>query len=133
MRLFPPAWAVGRLAIEEHQFAEYTIPKGALVLVSPFVAHRDPRFWENADEFIPERWNEQSVKEVGQKNIYFPFGGGVRRCIGESFAWTEGILLLATLARKWKLDLVPEQKIGLQPLITLRPKYGMRMRINSRN
>jgi cytochrome P450 len=132
MRLFPPAWAIGRLAIEEHEFGGYAIPKGALVLVSPFVAHRDPRFWENADEFLPDRWQSQSVKEVGQKNIYFPFGGGIRRCIGEGFAWTEGILLLATLARKWKLKLVPEQKIGLQPMITLRPKYGMKMRVEER-
>ncbi len=132
MRLFPPAWAIGRIALEDHQFGGYLVPKGALVLVSPFVAGHDPRFWENADQFIPERWQSQSVKEAGQKNIYFPFGGGVRRCIGESFAWTEGILLLATLARKWRLQLVPEQKIGLQPLITLRPKYGMKMRIEKR-
>jgi len=132
MRLFPPAWALGRLSIEEHEFGGYQIPKGALVLLSPFIAHRDKRFWENADEFIPERWQAQSVKEAGQKNIYFPFGGGVRRCIGESFAWTEGVLLLATLARKWKLRLMPEQKIGLNPLMTLRPKYGMKMRIEKR-
>jgi cytochrome P450 len=133
MRLFPPAWAIGRLSLENHEFGGYAIEKGGLVLVSPYVAHRDPRFWESPDEFIPERWQEQSVKEAGQKNIYFPFGGGVRRCIGESFAWTEGILLLATLARKWKLHRVPEQRLGLQPLITLRPKFGMRMRIESRN
>jgi len=132
MRLYPPAWAVGRLALEEHAFGGYNVPQGALVLVSPFVAGRDPRFWEKADEFIPERWLTQSVKEAGQKNIYFPFGGGVRRCIGESFAWAEGTLLLAAIARKWRLELAPEQKIGLQPMITLRPKYGMRMRIESR-
>ena len=132
MRLFPPAWAIGRLAIEEHEFGGFPVPKGALVLVSPYVAGRDPRFWQNADDFVPERWQSQSVKEASQKNIYFPFGGGVRRCIGESFAWTEGVLLLATLARKWKFGLMPEQKIGLQPLITLRPKYGMRMRVESR-
>ncbi len=133
MRLFPPAWAIGRLATEEHEFSGFAIPKGALILVSPYVIGRDPRFWERADEFIPERWNTQSVKEAGQKNIYFPFGGGVRRCIGEAFAWTEGILLLATLAREWKLSLIPEQKIGLQPLITLRPKYGMKMRLSARH
>jgi cytochrome P450 len=132
MRLFPPAWAIGRLALADHEFGGYAIEKGGLVLVSPYVTQRDPRFWENPDEFIPERWQDQSVKEAGQKNIYFPFGGGIRRCIGESFAWTEGILLLATLARKWKLHLVPEQKIGLQPMITLRPKYGMRMRPEAR-
>lgn len=127
MRLFPPAWAIGRLATEEHEFGGYRIPVGGLVLVSPYVTGRDPRFWEDADKFIPERWQNQSVKEAGQKYIYLPFGGGIRRCIGEGFAWTEGILLLATLARKWKLQLVPDQKIGLSPMITLRPKYGMRM------
>jgi cytochrome P450 len=132
MRLFPPAWAIGRLATADHEFGGYAVPRGALVLVSPYVAGRDPRFWENADQFIPERWQSQGIKEAAQKNIYFPFGGGVRRCIGESFAWTEGVLLLATFARRWKLNLMPDQKIGLQPQITLRPKYGMRMRLEAR-
>ena len=132
MRLFPPAWALGRLAVEAHEFGGYAVPKGALVLLSPYVAQRDARFWHDADEFIPERWQAQSVKEASQKYIYFPFGGGVRRCIGEQFAWTEGVLLLAALARKWKLSLAPEQKIGLKPLMTLRPKYGMKMKIERR-
>jgi cytochrome P450 len=132
MRLFPPAWAIGRLSLEDHEFGGYAIPERSLILISPYITHRDPRFWEKADEFIPERWEKLSVKEAGQRNIYFPFGGGVRRCIGESFAWTEGILLLATLARKWKLKMVPEQKIALQPMITLRPKYGMRMQCQNR-
>lgn len=132
MRLFPPAWALGRLALEEHEFGGYAIPKGALILLSPFVAQRDARFWENADDFLPERWEKQSIKEASNKYIYFPFGGGIRRCIGEGFAWTEGVLLLATLARKWKLRLAPEQKIALRPLMTLRPKYGMKMKIEKR-
>ncbi|MGB2913662.1 MAG: cytochrome P450, partial [Pyrinomonadaceae bacterium] len=127
MRLYPPAWAIGRFAVADHELGGYTIPKGSTVLCSPFILHHDARFWDNANDFNPERWETQSVKEAGQKNIYFPFGGGVRRCIGESFAWTEGILLLATLARKWQLRLAPGQQIGLKPLITLRPKYGMRM------
>ncbi len=133
MRLYPPAWAIGRLVIEEHEFGGYAVPKGSLVLTSPYMMHRDRRFWENADKFIPERWEKQSIKEAGQRNIYFPFGGGVRRCIGESFAWTEGILLLATFARKWKLRLAPEQQIGVNPQITLRPKYGMKMKIANRD
>ena len=132
MRLYPPAWALGRLALEEHEFGGYKIPPGALVLLSMYVAHRDERFWENANEFLPERWHSQSIKEAGQKYIYFPFGGGARRCIGEGFAWTEGVLLIATLAQKWKLRLAPEQKIALNPLMTLRPKYGMKMRIEKR-
>ena len=132
MRLFPPAWAIGRLAMHEHEFGGYKVPKGALVLVSPYIAGRDPRYWDDPDKFIPERWQQLSVKEAGQKYIYFPFGGGIRRCIGEGFAWTEGILLLATLAQKWKLTLAPGQKLGLQPMITLRPKYGMKMRVERR-
>jgi len=132
MRLYPPAWVVGRLTVEEHEFNGYKVPKGALTLVSMYVAQRDPRFWENAAGFKPERWETLSIKEASQRYIYFPFGGGVRRCIGEQFAWTEGILLLATLARKWKLRLEPTQKIGLKAMITLRPKYGMRMKLEKR-
>ena len=127
MRLYPPAWAIGRLSIEDHELGDYSLPTGSLVLFSPFITHRDPRFWVDATTFQPERWLEQGVKEATQKYTYFPFGGGVRRCIGESFAWTEGILLLATLAQKWELRSVPEQKIGVSAMITLRPKYGMRM------
>ncbi len=129
MRLFPPVWAIGRLSLEEHKFGEYVIPKDALVLLSPYITQRDERFWENPNEFIPERWEKQSIKEAGNKLIYFPFSKGVRSCIGESFAWMEGILLIATLAQKWKLSLMPEQKIGLNPLMTLRPKFGMKMKI----
>ncbi len=129
MRLFPPAWAIGRLAVEEHDFGGYEIPKGALVLLSPYITHRDSRFWENADDFVPERWEKLSIKEAGNKFIYFPFSKGVRSCIGEGFAWAEGILLIATLLRKWNLKLMPEQQIGLSPLMTLRPKFGMKMKI----
>ena len=127
MRLFPPAWTVGRLSIEDHEVGGYSVPSGSLLLASQYVLHRDPRFWDQPESFIPERWETQSVKEAGQKFIYFPFGGGVRRCIGEGFAWTEGILLLATLAQRWKLRLLPDQKVALHPMITLRPKFGMRM------
>jgi cytochrome P450 len=133
MRLFPPAWAIGRLSVADHRFDRYDIAKGSLVLASPFVTHRDPRFWNEPEKFIPERWRQTSVKELGQQFRYFPFGGGIRRCIGESFAWTEGILLLATLARKWKLQVIPGQKIGLQPMITLRPKFGMKMKVSVRS
>ena len=129
LRLFPPAWALGRLAIEDHEFGGYKIPKGSLVLVSPFVMQRDERFWTEAETFTPERWEKQSIKEAEKKYIYFPFSSGVRGCIGEGFAWMEGILLVATLASKWKLKLLREQKIGMNPLMTLRPKFGMKMKI----
>ena len=132
MRLYPPAWAIGRNVAVAHDFGGYTAKPGTLILTSPYVMHRDTRFWENPNDFRPERWETQSVKEAGQRNIYFPFGGGVRRCIGESFAWTEGILLIATLASKWKLSMVPDQKFGLLPQITLRPKFGMKMKMFTR-
>lgn len=132
MRLFPPAWAIGRLSTEEHEFGGYQIPQKSLVLISPYVTQHDARFWDDADRFFPERWEKQSIKEAANKFIYFPFGGGVRRCIGEQFAWTEGVLLIATLAQKWKLRLSPDQKIALKPLMTLRPKYGMKMKIEKK-
>ena len=133
MRLFPPAWVLGRLAIEDHEIGNYKIPKGSLVLVSMYVLQRDERFWANADRFEPERFlRETAVKEAGQKFVYLPFGGGIRRCVGEQFAWMEGVLLLATLAGKWKLNLSPEQRFGLSPMMTLRPKYGMKMQIEQR-
>lgn len=129
MRLYPPAWAIGRQAVDDHELGGFAISSGSTVLMSPYILHRDEQFWPNADKFIPERWETQSVKEAGNRNIYFPFGGGIRRCIGESFAWSEGILVLATMARKWKLRLDPKQKIGTKSLITLRPKFGMKMRL----
>ena len=133
MRLFPPAWIVGRTALTEYKIGDYKLEKDDLIFASPYVMHRDRRFWTNADKFQPERWlTENAVKEASQKFTYFPFGGGVRRCIGEQFAWTEGVLLLATLARKWKLRLSPEQKIVLRPLVTLRSKFGMKMRVEKR-
>ena len=132
MRLYPPAWIIGRSAMEDHAFNGYAIPKGSLVLTSQYVLHRDERFWERAGEFIPERWERQSVKEAGQRFVYFPFSRGVRSCIGEGFAWMEGVLLLAALCRKWRLRLAVDQAIGLEPLITLRPRYGMRMTIEKR-
>lgn len=127
MRLYPPAWAIGRLAAEDHEFGGYKVPKGSLALISPFVMHRDARFWDRPDQFVPERWEEQPVKEASRKFIYLPFSRGVRSCIGESFAWTEGILAVAAIAQRWRFALAEGQKIGLKPLMTLRPAYGMRM------
>ena len=127
MRLYPPAWAIGRLAIEDHMLNDFPVEKGSLVLLSPYITQRDERFWQNANEFEPGRWENLSIKEASQKFVYFPFGGGTRRCIGEQFAWTEGVLLLATIGRNWHLKLRKNQRIALNPLVTLRPKYGMKM------
>src|SRR4029079_3396644 len=78
MRLYPPAWAIGRLSVEEHEIRDYKIPVGALIFISPYVTHRESSYWPQPTEFIPERWEAQSIKEAGQKNVYFPFGGGIR-------------------------------------------------------
>ncbi|MBV9215799.1 MAG: cytochrome P450 [Acidobacteria bacterium] len=132
MRLFPPVWSVGRHVVEDHEIAGYNVPAGSFAMVSQYVMHRDPRFWDEPDSFIPERWEKRSTREASKQFIYFPFGGGVRKCIGEGFSWMEGVTLTSILARKWKLTLDPEQRIGFEPLITLRPKYGMRMKIEAR-
>ena len=128
MRLYPPAWAVGRLAIADHQFDDYVVPKGTLILTSPYAIHHDKRYWDAAEEFRPQRWFDKSIREAGQEFIYYPFSRGVRSCIGESFAWSELILVVATIAQKWRFELDPNQKIGLNPVMTLRPKYGMKMK-----
>ena len=131
MRLYPPAWALGRLAIEEFKIAGYVVPKKSLVLMSQYVMHRDPRYFIDPLRFDPERWTPEA-RETRPQFSYFPFGGGPRRCIGEGFAWMEGILLLPTLARQWRMRLAPNHPVALKPVITLRPKYGMRMTITRR-
>jgi cytochrome P450 len=121
MRLYPPAWTMGRRAIEQHTIDGHTIEPGALVIVSQWIAHHDKRWWTDPDTFNPDRWAEKSDRP---KYAYFPFGGGSRICIGESFAWTEAILLLATIAQKWRF--VAKIEPTREPRITLRPK-GLHM------
>jgi cytochrome P450 len=128
MRLFPPAWALGRQAIDDYRVGGYSVPKGSIILMSQYVMHRDPRYFPEPDRFYPDRWTEEFRKQLPRFS-YFPFGGGIRGCIGEPFAWLEGILLIATICRQWRLKHVPSHKVELKPLITLRPKYGMQMKI----
>jgi cytochrome P450 len=132
MRLYPPAWAMGRCALADFHLGEFFLPAKTTVLMSQFITHRDPRFFPDPLRFDPERFSAEA-KSRRTKFTYFPFGAGARQCIGESFAWMEAILLLATLAQKWKLRLVPGQIVEPEPLITLRPKYGMRMLVEARS
>jgi cytochrome P450 len=133
MRLYPPAWAIGRLAVEDHEVGGYLIPRGSLVLVSQYVMHRDPRFFPEPERFDPARFAPEA-KEARPQFSYFPFGGGVRRCIGEGFAWTEAVLVLAALARRWQMRLAPGHTAEAQPRITLRPgKGGVVMTLKSRD
>ncbi|HEV7398307.1 MAG TPA: cytochrome P450 [Pyrinomonadaceae bacterium] len=132
MRLYPPAWAIGRMAQVECEIGGYFIPKRSLVLMSQFVMHRDARFFVEPNRFDPERWQPEA-RDARPQFSYFPFGGGNRRCIGEGFAWMEGILLLATLAQRWRMHLDPNHHVEVRPVITLRPKHGMRMTLQRRS
>jgi cytochrome P450 len=131
LRLFPPAWAMGRYARNDFTLGEYYLPARTTVLISQFITQRDPRYFPDPLRFDPERFSADG-KARRTKFTYFPFGAGARQCIGESFAWMEGVLILATLAQKWKLRLVAGHRIEPQPLITLRPKYGMLMGVEPR-
>ncbi len=131
MRLYPPAWAIGRRALRDVEVGGYVIPRGTVAIVSPWVMHRDARFFPEPEKFLPERWTPEA-RAARPRFSYFPFGAGPRQCIGEPFAWMEGVLLLATLARRWRLRLAPGHSAEIHPLITLRPKNGMPMILERR-
>lgn len=128
MRLYPPAWAIGRRAIQDYAIGEYAIPAQSILLMSPYVVHRDPRWFPDPEKVDPERWLPERAA-ARPKFSFFPFGGGARVCIGERFAWMEGVLLLATLAQRWRLRLAPGHRVETKAVITLRPKYGMQMTV----
>ena len=131
MRLFPPAYVVGRQPIEDYEVRGWVIPAGSTVFASQYVMHRDPRYWYDAERFDPLRWTADEIAKR-PKFSYFPFSAGPRNCIGESFAWTEGILALATLAQRWRARLMPGLAVALEPMITLRPKHAIEMTLHRR-
>jgi cytochrome P450 len=126
MRLFPPAWGMGRRALRDVTLGGFTIRKGAILALSPYIVHRDERFWPDPLRFDPDRFTAEA-KAARPRFAYFPFGAGARSCIGEPFAWMEGVLLLATIGQRWRLRLLPGHPVELKALMTLRPRYGMRM------
>ncbi|MCX7633161.1 MAG: cytochrome P450 [Turneriella sp.] len=128
MRLYPPAWVIGRTALTDYTIGGFAIPKGSELWLSQYVVHRDPRWYIEPERFLPERWDEVEVAKRPRFS-YFPFSAGVRNCIGEQFAWQEAVLLLATFSRHWRMRLAPGQRVEMLPQITLRPKHGMRMQL----
>ncbi len=124
LRLYPPAWLMGREAVADHEVDGHTIGAGDVVLLSQWLTHRDPRWWPEPGRFLPERWLDGSAGDR-PRWAFFPFGAGLRRCIGEGFAWTEGVLAIATIASRWTLRPVPGRAVELEPLITLRPRDGV--------
>jgi cytochrome P450 len=126
MRLRPPAWAIGREAIADHDLGDVRLPKGSVAVISPWLLHHDDRWWPQANAFRPERWLDPEPDRP--RHAYLPFGGGPRMCIGEGFAWMEAGLVLATLARRWRFTLEADARVEMQPVVTLRPRYGVAMR-----
>ena len=131
MRLYPPAWVIGRRAIEPYTIGDYVAPARSIFLMSQWVVQRDPRFYDQPGVFRPDRWTPE-FKAALPKFAYFPFGGGPRQCIGESFAWIELMIVVATIAQRWRLELVPRHRVEPQPLVTLRTKHGMKMTVRAR-
>lgn len=132
MRLYPPAWTLGRQVLNDYPLGQFVAPKGSIILMSQYVMHHTERYYPEPYKFDPERWTE-AAQASRPKFAYFPFGGGSRLCIGEQFAWAEGILLLATLGQQWQMRMVPGHKVEPRPIVTLRPRYGMKMTLEKRS
>lgn len=131
LRLYPPAYAMGRQALQDIELGGYRIPAKSQLFFFPYVVQRDPRYFDAPEEFRPERWTEAFVKQL-PRYAYFPFGGGPRLCIGNSFATMEAVLILATIAQQFRLTLVPNQIIKPLPSVTLRPEHGIKMVLEKR-
>jgi cytochrome P450 len=132
MRLFPPVWFTSRRAIQDCDIGGYRIPANAVVMTSQYLMHRDPRYYPDPNRFDPLRWTTEAQAQR-PKFAYFPFAAGPRVCIGEPFAWMEGILLIATLAQRWRMQLEPNFPVLPLPSVVLRPKSGMRMTLHRRS
>jgi cytochrome P450 len=134
MRLYPPAWAMGRQSTAPFSLGDYHFPAGTYFFFSQYIIQRSEEYFPDPLRFDPERFTPQN-KAGRPRFAYFPFGGGGRQCIGEAFAWMEGVLLLATIGQNWRMELLPGAIQGpdhVQPKITLRPKYPIEMRLHRR-
>ena len=131
LRLYPPAYILARTSIAPSTLGGYDFPAGSTIIMSQWVMQRDARFFDDPEAFRPERWLD-GLEDRLPAGAYFPFGDGPRRCIGQNFALMEAVLVIATIAQKFQLQLVAGQKIVPEPLVTLRPRNGIRMRIDAR-
>ncbi|MGQ9902933.1 MAG: cytochrome P450 [Anaerolineae bacterium] len=130
LRLYPPAWITPREAQQDVQIGSQLVPRGAVVFVSPWVSHRDERHFPGPDKFLPERWTDEFEKQL-PKGAYIPFAAGPRVCIGNAFALMEARLILAAIVQRFELELAPGQSIQPEPLVTLRPNPGVRVRLRA--
>ncbi len=131
MRLYPPAWIVSRAPIEDDEVGGYRVPARTTVLISPYVTHRNPRYWGRPEAFDPDRF-APAHSEGRPEFAYFPFGGGPRKCIGDRFAMTEALLVLASIAARFRLRPVPGQRVRPNPLVSLRPAGGVHVTLEER-
>ena len=131
LRLYPPAWGFSRLSLGDDDIGGYRLPKGSIVFLIPFVVHRRPKLWPDPNRFDPERFTPEREAER-PRFAYIPFGGGPRGCIGNQFAMLEAQLIVATIAQRYRLELVPKQEIRAEPLITLRPAPAIRAFVRKR-
>ena len=131
MRLYPPAYGIGRGAVRPTEIAGRRVETGTIVIIPTWVVHRDPRWFDGPEAFLPERWADDAARRL-PRFAYLPFGGGPRQCIGNTFAIMEAILILATIAQRFRPTLPPGQRVRPAPSITLRPERGIRMRFERR-
>jgi cytochrome P450 len=131
MRLYPPVWATSREPYEDDEVGGVRLPAGTTVTLSQYVTHRDPAFWPEPERFDPERFNPERSAERPEY-AYFPFGGGPRRCVGQQFAMMEGQIALAMISRRLRLRLVPGHPVEPDPILTLRPRHGVAVTLQSR-
>ena len=131
LRLYPPGWAVGREAVRDCKIGGYDVPGGTQLVLSQWVTHRDPRFFDRAEEFWPERWNGDCARRV-PRYAYFPFGGGARSCLGRAFAEMNAVLVLATMAQRFEIIAVDDEPVELIPSFALIPRGGIRIKLTAR-
>ncbi|HYP54438.1 MAG TPA: cytochrome P450, partial [Pyrinomonadaceae bacterium] len=132
LRLYPPAWGVGREALHECEIGGYRVARGTQLLAFPWVTHRDERYFDRPEEFLPERWTDDDFTRRLPKFAYFPFGGGPRVCIGQQLAMMEATLILAAVARRFRLRLAPGAKVEPFAALTLRPRHGVAVVLEKR-
>jgi cytochrome P450 len=130
MRLYPPAWIIGRRALAAYQLGEFPVPARSILVMSPYIIQRDARYYDDAERFDPDRWTADFSARL-PKFAYFPFGGGPRQCIGYSLAMTESILLLALIGRAFRFSLAPGRPVVPWPSITLYPRHGVQVRLHA--
>jgi cytochrome P450 len=132
LRLYPPAWTTPRVAVEDCTIGEFPVARGTSVTMSQWVMHRDPRYFDKPSVFDPDRWAGGLLENL-PRFAYFPFGGGPRGCIGESFATAEALLILVTIAQRFRLKLIDQEPVLPWPTLTLQPRGAVKMTLEQRD